>query len=545
MKLKNLNVLYHDNLINITEEIENTLENHFGEVIYSDDFTDSVKAFRDIFIDLVIINIDNKLLSGKSLTKLVRMKHKELPVLLISDDPSVQEKSINHPNLFSMDHKKITDPQTLMKFLENKTELIVGYANSREKRFKDTLEHSLGVNESIHEYFKTIIRQLVKYDKDAPDEKVMNFAIMDTFLMSAYDGLKNIDANFTNEKFELLKKQYFSAKKIKKYFNQRTSLPLNDYYEKIFLLNQVEYVELIDQKSTHQEDIYTLTSKQSLIEQKIKKAKGLLSATKAPDEVKKLEAITRKLSKANVDTVHELQNAKDAIAKVHDRLEEIREEHIDEFRESFVGMCDSLKAQITDVLNILTYRFDVSMWECAKSSKAIKEFFDSSRIKGVFSSTTYLKYYLRQIDEKQAGLQTKKLIRYLQNWSQNNLRKVAIISDKEDVVERAKREISKIDASIKTVGYMSVESAIKGHDAHKFDLLLSCFDLGTCSGVDFYHAFQKIHNVENRDTKFGLLYSKTSRYRLTRDKLTSSNVRYLINMNEGWDNFSRKVMEIL
>lgn len=545
MELKELNALYHDSLLNIHENSEEVLEKYFGEVIYSEDFTESVKILQDIFIDLVVINVDKKSLYGKSLIKLIELKHTGLPILLISKDPYEITDELTYENIFKISLQDMANEEVVSGFLEQEKDCIVEFCQKRGERFLYKLEESLSVMESIDEYFKTIVRQLIKFDKEAPEKKMMNFEIMDTFLLTAYDSLKSIDGNFTNTEFDTLFKQYKLAKKIRRSFKNKTKNSSSVNFREVFLLHQAEYVDMLNRKNHLQEEIYTLSGKHSILEQKMKKTKSLIQKNKNSDELKKLYSIKKKLSGLNVDVIHKLQSAKDSILQLNDRMNDFEEKYKDEFMEVYELKIDSLKSELKTVLDILTFRVDKTMWKCAKKSSNIIEFFDSARIRGVFSSTTYLKYYLRQVDEKNAGSNTKKLIKYLRYWSEVSIKKVAIISDNGEIIQRARSEIQRIDTTIRVMGYMSMEGLITGHKTHSFDLVLSCTDIGYCSGVDLFKTFNKANIGNSREVELALMHSKASRYKVTRSCIESSKVGHIINLDEGWDKFSRKVMEIL
>ena len=80
---------------------------------------------------------------------------------------------------------------------------------------------------------------------------------------------------------------------------------------------------------------------------------------------------------------------------------------------------DEIKYDIIDTLNVLAYRFDKELWRSAKRSKPVQKFFIEARIEGLYSSKTYMKYYINKLDIKKAGENTVKLMRYIEQYNKS------------------------------------------------------------------------------------------------------------------------------
>ena len=78
------------------------------------------------------------------------------------------------------------------------------------------------------------------------------------------------------------------------------------------------------------------------------------------------------------------------------------------------------KDMIAKILNYKAYDFDAYLWKCAVKSKPISDYFKSSRIKGTYSTETFLRYYLKTLDTDKVRSEQEGLFKLLEYFEKRN-----------------------------------------------------------------------------------------------------------------------------
>ena len=504
LKLNDLNVLYIDDILGYTEGVESRLQETFHEVFHTESFIDHVKLFKEIFIDLIIVNIDSESFGGIKFINLIKKNSPDFPMIALS---SLEDKTKLDEKIFSLEitHavQKPVATDILIQTIRSMESVIVDFAMSREKRNVKTLDRSLDADEALATYFKSVVAELMKYDRDIPTEKKMDFSIMKSFLFTAFNNLKALDMNILDDNLKIAKKKLDMAISMKDKMDKKTASSIEENYEIIFLMKQVPYVKAMNELEEVKEKIYKLLSEHKVYEKKIDAVKKELQGktAKSPNYDKLKESLNA-MSKANVDIIHEVRDLKDKSETIHEKMDEYRENHFENFKTAYIAYVDGIKTEITDTLNVLAYRFDKELWRSAKKSKAVHKFFYEARIEGLYSSKTYMKYYTGKLDIKKAGEQTAKLIRYIEQYNKKNPINIAVLGEEMDMVQRAKEAIEKIDSSIKVIGFLDPKKLIEGYKTYGFTLvLLDLVTEGTSAG-SVIKTLQKAYPKEIKDAVF-------------------------------------------
>ena len=504
LKLNDLNVLYIDDILGYTEGVESLLQEKFHEVFHSESFIDHIKIFKEIFIDLIIVNIDDESFGGVKFINLIKKNSPDFPMIALSSE---NDKSKLDEKIFSLDLAHAVQKPVAKDILDQtirsmETE-IVDFASCREKRSVKTLERSLEADEALSFYFKSVVAELMKYDRDIPTEKKMDFSVMKGFLFTAFNNLKSLDMNILDDSLKVAKKKLDMAVTMKEKMDKKTASSIEENYEIIFLMKQMPYVQALNELEEVKEKIYKLLSEHKVYEKKIEATKKELQGkgTKTPGYDKLKESLNA-MSKANVDIIHEVRALKDKSEAIHEKMEEYREKHFEDFKTAYIAYVDGIKSEISDTLNVLAYRFDKELWRSAKKSKAVHKFFYEARIEGLYSSKTYMKYYTSKLDIKKAGEQTAKLIRYIEQYNKKNPINIAVLGSEMDMVQRAKEAIEKIDSSIKVIGYLDPKKLIENYKTYAFTLVLLDLVIEGVSAGSVIKTLQKAYPKELKDAVF-------------------------------------------
>lgn len=504
LKLNDLNLLYIDDILDYTDGVESLLQETFHEVFHSESFVDHVKIFKEIFIDLVIVNIDNEQYGGVKFINAIKKSAPDFPMIALSSEEDKKKLSDRLFGLgLSYTIKKPVSKDDLAEIIQEAKPEVIDFAAQRENRNAKSLERSLEANEAIALYFKSVVAELMKYDRDIPAEKKMDFSIMKSFLFTAFNNLKSLDMSILDENLKVAKKKLDMAMTMKEKMDKKTASSIEENYETIFLMKQLPYVEAANQLEEVKEKIYKLLSEHKVFEKKITAVKKQLQGMNAKStEYEKLKEALNAMSKSNVDIIHEVRDLKDKSTLLVEKMDEYKEKHFEEFETAYVAYVDGIKSEIVDTLNVLAYRFDKELWRSAKKSKAVHKFFYEARIEGLYSSKTYMKYYTGKLDIKKAGENTAKLIRYIEQYNKKNPINIAVLGDEMDMVQRAKEAIEKIDSSIKVIGYLDPKKLIENYKTYGFTLLLLDLVTDGVSAASVIKTLQKGYPKAVKEAEF-------------------------------------------
>lgn len=504
MKLNNLNLLYIDDVLGYTEGVESLLQGIFHEVFHSESFVDHVKLFKELFIDLVIVNIDHDAYGGSKFVNLIKKNAPDFPMIALTNEG---DRAKREAKLFSLDlsrsiHKPVSQDE-LGETIKSMEAEIIAFAEKRESRNSKTLERSLEADEALTLYFKSVVAELMKYDRDIPVEKKMDFSIMKSFLFTAFNNLKSLDINILDDGLKVAKKKLDMAMSMREKMDKKTASSIEENYEKIFLMKQLHYVEAVNELETVKEKIYKLLSDQKVYEKKIEAVKKQLQGMNAknPDYGKLKESLNA-MSKTNVDIIHEVRNLKEKRDTLLAKMDEYKTKHFDTFETAYIAYVDGIKSEITDTLNVLAYRFDKELWRSAKKSRAVHKFFYEARIEGLYSSKTYMKYYTGKLDIKKAGENTAKLIRYIEQYNKKNPITVAVLGEETDMIQRAREAIEKIDSSVKAIGYIDPKKLIENYKTYDFSLILLDLAVEGVSAASVIRTLQKAYPDKTGNIQF-------------------------------------------
>jgi len=82
--LKNKNVLYIEDELDVLENISSILEQFFNQFFATSNAEDALEVFYDNDIDILIVDIELPMMSGIDFIKQIRKTHKDIPIIIIS-----------------------------------------------------------------------------------------------------------------------------------------------------------------------------------------------------------------------------------------------------------------------------------------------------------------------------------------------------------------------------------------------------------------------------------------------------------------------------
>lgn len=544
MQLKDLNIMYINNPAGFSAEVNEKLESVFGAVFDVSTFEDVVNTFKDEFVDFLLIDIDYEEAGGIRFLNIIKQKIAEFPtIILTKQDIKEAKNKLTNISIDGIMHIPFEIAELLTKIhqIENK---IIRVASGREDRKKEKTSNPLGVDESIDVYFKRFNDELKKTQKKKL-VKTMDFSIMKTFLFTAYNNFNDFDSKFDDNNLKIAKANLEKAMKLRHDLNRRLSLAIEDNYETIFLLQQPEYKKIHHDYEEAVKKIHVLRNALGLITRELESQKEEIKRErKDSSEYEKLDKNIRELNGRHVDRVHEISELKNKITELEESIEAFKKKYFEEFKTAFTNKTEQIKNDITNSLNLAAYLFDKEIWRRAKQSRPVRQFFTESKIEGLFSSKTYLNYYISGLDKNNVSENNKKLVKYVHEFNKKNAINIAIIGNSLEDMNTQKIIIEKIDESLRVVGYLNYQKAIEQHEQFNFEYILIDDYIEKTSALEIINKFKQKYRDKFDDIEFCIIMPSKIKNDIYYEA-KKNGITHFLNHKMTIHEFREKMLEIL
>ena len=319
----------------------------------------------------------------------------------------------------------------------------------------------LGTEMVINNYFSAINRELEKFMHYSKAEHSIDFLKLRRFLLTTYNNLVEIDINIRKSDVTLAKNDLIYVSNIYDEFRQKAKHVKKAFYE-LFLNRSDEFVAAENKLENNKEMIQQCDTNITMTEAALENLERIAAQT--PPASENYAVVTDKIRVAKakvVDEIHHKRELEDENLQLIAFIEMIINENEDTFREKFTVQGKKFDEKITFLLNRLAYSFDQLLWETARKSKPIKDFFRRSQIKGQLSSITYLKYYLQSLNQEKLSEENKELFEIVDYLQSLRCQSLLYLSSDIDNVMRLKPVIAAVDKSIMTEMTMDVDKAFE------------------------------------------------------------------------------------
>ena len=256
------------------------------------------------------------------------------------------------------------------------------------------------MDKSLDMFFTDLTNTVVKYQhRSSKEEKhQLNYFAIKRFLYTAYNMLREMDTGLVDLPLVNLLENLREISRVYELYKRSKQQP-KIAFQNIFL-KFTKYKEAKCRLEYNIEEMGRLRFKAEKLSAEIKQKTAILqkvdkSNPKLPDAV----ALLKKMKKLYVDMIDNIGTLREE----NEKLVPITNEYYDRFFDDFVSKFNqsyelNMKV-LKEILDSLAYTFDQSMWIKAKDSKVIQHYFEESNIDGDFSTLTFLKYYLRSLDQ--------------------------------------------------------------------------------------------------------------------------------------------------
>ncbi len=468
--------------------------------------------------DGVILTLGDKYITDAAyIVKEIKKHDSSIPIALCTNESEESLQNI------------IPDPIDLVTTLPLKLETLKYILTSLELKITDHNAHAspvsrqpMGVEESIKNYFQSEQEYLESMQTKGKIRK-MSFQKMKQFILTAYNNFLELDARLREDR-DLLKSHdaLFHALHLQKLLKHNVTAGLEYQYEKIYLMQHPQYVNIIDKLeqisfkiSIYQQEITSITNQMEEIKDRIRYIPNVEMRIELQKKYKQLNSLS-------TDHVHSISNLKSEYDKFIKEKMEIWNSEFKTFGFAFKQISEHYLEEYDALVDRLAYMFDRTLWIAARASRVITDFFEQGKIVGAFSSKAYMEYYLRNINQELTKDKNKELLEYRQSMEEENSINVVIIGSSTEHIKIESRMLEKIDSYVKSSFFDANNLNSFWQNVEKYDIIFFEDAIGRIIFYQFYKEILNYFQNKNKNApycylicRYGKSPTKSSKLALT------------------------------
>jgi len=276
------------------------------------------------------------------------------------------------------------------------------------------IKPNIPMEQCLDEFFLKFKKLALKYEERLNVNKQLPYIKLKRFILTAYNNLIEIDVSIGNKELISVKNQ---LDEIEKYYSALLSEiknPISITFQKFFLNRQHEYLAIKRQFEKNKNIISESTVKAKALEEEIKSITISLQKLNPKTEIyEEKEKNLKNLKKQYVDLIDRAQNLKEENSQIIEDILKFEQNYLDIFKNNFTKKAQILEKIILKELDVTAYQFDTILWKNAKNSKSIQHFFKEAKIEGSYSTKTFMKYYLKNLDQEKINSKDIELLEIL------------------------------------------------------------------------------------------------------------------------------------
>lgn len=312
----------------------------------------------------------------------------------------------------------------------------------------------------INDYFGSVYENLISYRHFNSTEYTIDFGILRRFLLTTYNNLIEMDRDLKQSDLTDIYKKLLSLSEIYDAFKQKTKYVKRAFRE-LFLNRHHEYTGANQKLEVNIDLIGKYDIVINMADTAIKKLDHVLKHT--PSDSQNYTVIQKKLKSArakSIDAIHHKRELEEENIQLIKFLEMIVHENEENFRALFVDQAKIYDDKIVVLLNKVAYVFDTMLWQKARKSKQVREYFKRSDIKGQLTSLTYLQYYLQSLNSEKLSKEHQELFDILPYLQSLQTRTIVYLSTTVDNVMRMKYAVSSVGKGTDLESTLNYETAL-------------------------------------------------------------------------------------
>ncbi|RAX55731.1 hypothetical protein [Helicobacter sp. 10-6591] len=344
------------------------------------------------------------------------------------------------------------------------------------------------LEECIEEFFAQENEILEKYKDFVQGRKRLDFLRSRRFILTAYNNLCEMDSRILDSVLKESKNEILQIHREYENYTKKARYSLEYLFEKVFLNRQSAYLKGQHLVKKTQSLLSNMQAQVNPLARNLEKSELALKSAKTPDE--KIDQGVKAMRKRYVDLLQHIADQKDLIVKTTERLKKFQQKHLEEFEETFASMKQIIEDRFLVLLDTKAYDLDFYLWDRAKHSSVVKKFFRDSGIEGGYSSTTFLRYFLRGLDKSKLNAQSKELFSLLRYLEETNSRKVLLIRESSVDSKRDKQIILKVDSCISVQTQEQMIPAFHELCEKDYDIVVMEWCNSNISALEFIKKFR-------------------------------------------------------
>lgn len=366
------------------------------------------------------------------------------------------------------------------------------------------IRQTKSIRDCIYDFFGGVENLMQTYKKDINSGKNLDFLRIKRFLLTAYNDLFELDSTISNTALTTLKSELVKLDREYESFAKKSSHPPQYSYEKIFLAKQIEYVKNEEAISSTKSIIASGSVQQASMASTLKNMEEQFAARRDNGSAGYFHAQMnlKHFRKRYVDLLHYLQQQKEKLEKITQAGNDFEEKHFDEFLRSYIPLIAELKSDFIKLLNSKAYDLDTLLWQRAKKSLSVRRFFIEAGITGTYSSKTFLKYFLRSLDESKIRHETKELfelLKYLETFSNKN---ILLIQQDQDDSKRYMEYLEHFDKDLNVVSSNNPKSSLSLLRSNNFNIIVMEWEVNGMKATNYVQLYTKLQKLEGREVAF-------------------------------------------
>ena len=273
------------------------------------------------------------------------------------------------------------------------------------------IQENVSLDYCLEEFFRKFKKIALKYRDIANSTKTLPYKKIKRFLFTAYNNLLELDSQINDTRLREVKNSLDEIEYHYDKLKNETKNPLYIILEKLVLSKQKNYQILKKRFEDNKILITENTKTTNLLELKIEKLKNeLLEYNPKSQEYAEKLSILKLYKRKYVDLIDETQNLKEDNSKIVDDISQFENVYKSIFEKFFNKEVSIILRILTKEMNALSYQFDTILWENAKISKPIQKFFEKAKIEGSYSTKTFMKYYLKNLNTEKMNTKDVELV---------------------------------------------------------------------------------------------------------------------------------------
>ncbi len=458
--------------------------------------------------------------------------------------PDIGEKvefDLNGDEVFFVEALKSEEPQEIIHHKTAQKEITpVQKKSNIELHVRIPLDRDIA--DCLDNYFEEVISTVYEYEAEFEEGETLDFLLIKRFLNTAYNNLRDIDSTFMDEYLLELRGDLKVLESVYQKFHKKNSVP-EVAYETIFLEQQTTYQSYKKRMDTNISELYTIKSTVKSLENQIKDIKKEIDHCTITKVREAKEIDLKRYNTYYVDSIHRSGNLKDENIQLRESLEKFEEKFIDEFVSVYGDEAKKYDQFIREQLNGYAYEFDKKMWESAETSSSIRSFFKRANIDDDFSSKTFLKYFIKGLDETKFSKEHKRLYSLLEYLEGRAKVRVLIVGECPKELDVMKHIIRSFDKEYSVEISDKPRSTYYRADLAKLDIIFADLSMKNPSIYEFIDMIKKRFKQTNSHAVLCITSNTFTKESLI--KLKEKDINNLLATNLTEDELQSKLKDII